>query len=277
MAPADVDRDEMTEGREQKQRTKRTWGTGSYPTFGRHFLPTISRLVERAPVEPGDRVLDVACGHGNVALTANRRGGRVVGLDLSPAMLDLARENAAMAGTDAVEWHVGDAEQLPYSDRSFDVVVSNVGHVLAPNPDAAGSEMARVTTPGGRIAFTAWTPDGPLPSVFDALADYLPPRPDAPPSPARWSDPAAVRERLGDPVEDVEFQTGAVPVPAVSVGGFWAFLVECSGALQDTLGGIDDGERDAAHEAVASALEPYFDGSENVMRLEYRLVTATRS
>lgn len=265
----------MPDDTDRKRRTKRTWGTGSFPTFGRHLLPTIARLVDAVEVGPTDRVLDVACGHGNVAVTAERRGATVVGVDLSPAMLDLGVRNAAVCAAD-VDWHQGDAERLPYGDGSFDAVLSNVGHVLAPDPEAAGAELTRVTAPGGRIGFTAWRSESPLPDVFRALADFLPADPDAPPSPFRWSEPDVVRDRLGRGVADLAFETGTVAVPAASVAHFWSFLVETSGPLQDTLQNVPDAERETARRTVLDALSPHFDAATNQVRMGYRLVTATR-
>lgn len=264
----------MTDGTDHKRQAMRTWGSGGFPAFGRHLLPAVARLVETVGISASDRVLDVACGHGSVALTAARRGASVVGVDLSRAMLDLGVEHATIAGG-RVDWQVGDAERLPYADASFDAVLSNVGHVLAPDPEAAGAELMRVTAPGGRIGFTAWRSGSPLPDVFRALSGYLPTDPDAPP-PFLWSEPAVVRERLGERVADLEIHGGTVGIPAVSVGDYWAFLVESSGPLQHTLEAIPTEDRAAAREDVLDALEPHFDAGTNEVRMGYRLVTATR-
>lgn len=273
MAPAQ----ERMAGDGDERRARHSWGGGSYPTFGRYLLPAIAELVGAARVGRGDRVLDVACGNGNVALTANRRGARVTGLDLAPRMLDLARENEATAGTADVAWHVGDAARLPYRAGAFDVVLSNLGLMLAANPATAAEEVTRVVAPGGRVAFTAWTPDSPLPTAYDALDPYLPERATATPQPSRWSEPDRVRGWFGDRVRDVRFEIESVAIPAASVGGFWAFLVECSGPLQATLDRIDADERTAARADVLAALAPHFDESANLVRLPYRRTAATRA
>ena len=253
----------------------RTWGTADYPDVGRHFLPAVAHLVEAAEVGPDDRVLDVACGPGNVSLSAHRRGATVVGVDLAPAMLAFARENAHVVEAD-VAWHNADAEALPYVAGAFDAVLSNVGHFVAPDPEAAGRELVRVASSGGRIAYTAWLPDGPLPAIYGALGPYLPEEPNEPPPPHRWSDPDLARRRLGPAAKDLATEDGAVTIPAVSLEHFWAFLVAGSAPLQDTLGSVPDPDRPAARHDVLEAVAPHFDPSTNLVELPYRLVTARK-
>lgn len=260
---------------ERKRRAMHTWGTGAYSDVGQHFLPAIARLVDAAAVGTGDRVLDVACGPGNLALTAHRRSATVVGVDLAPAMLGHARENAAVVDAE-VAWHNADAEALPYADGAFDAVLSNVGHFVAPDPGAAGAELVRVAAPGGRIAYTAWLPDGPLPAIYEALDPYLPADPDAPDPPHRWSDPAVASERLGPGAESLATEDATVTIPAVSVPHFWSYIVACSGPLQDTLDSVPAEDRTAARDDVLAALEPYFDASRNQVGLPYRLVSARK-
>src|SRR5580765_7884275 len=105
--------------------------------------PPAAELVRRASPRAGQSVLDVACGTGVVAITAARLGARVTGLDLTPELLKRARENAGIADV-AVDWHEGDAEQLPFGDADFDVVLSQFGHMFAPRPEVAVAEMLRV-------------------------------------------------------------------------------------------------------------------------------------
>src|SRR5438045_2014215 len=96
--------------------------------------PTAAKLVNFAAIKAGQRVLDVACGTGVVAVTCAQRGARVTGLDLTPELLEAARENAKIAGVD-IEWHQGDVEQLPFADGTYDMVLSQFGHIFAPRPD----------------------------------------------------------------------------------------------------------------------------------------------
>lgn len=184
---------------------RQVWSAGRYPSMAPNLLPAIARLVNVAGVDPGDRVLDVGCGTGNAALTARRVGASVVGIDISPRMLDHARENAALAGYDDLEWLIGDAEHLPFPDGSFDVVCSNFGHVFAPDASRATREMVRVVAPGGRVALTAWTPTGIVGRLTELLADRIPAGAGDPWSHLNWGDPDHVREQIGD-LTDPSFQ-----------------------------------------------------------------------
>src|ERR1700691_412372 len=120
--------------------------------------PTAAQLVKFAAVGAGQQVLDVGCGTGVAAITAARAGAKVSGIDLTPELLERARANSQIAEVE-VDWREGDAEQLPYGDAAFDVVLSQFGHMFAPRPGVALSEMLRVLKPGGTIAFSTWTPE----------------------------------------------------------------------------------------------------------------------
>jgi SAM-dependent methyltransferase len=183
-----------------------------------NFIPAAT-LVRFARVGPGEAVLDVACGTGVVAVTAARVGARARGLDITPALLERARENAAIAQVD-VDLVEGDAEALPYPDASFDVVLSQFGHMFAPRPDVATSEMLRVLKPGGRIAFSTWPAELFTGSLFALIAENMPPPPagtPTPASPSQWGSPDVVRERLGERVSDLVFDRGTLVTPQLSV------------------------------------------------------------
>ena len=179
-----------------------------------YTTPAAAALVEFARAQRGDKVLDVGCGTGVVAVTAARRGAQVKALDLSPVLIERARWNADTAGV-AIEFTEGDAEALPYPDASFDIVLSQYGHMFAPRPEVAVSEMLRVLKPGGRIAFSTWPPELFIGRMFSLGGQYLPPPPGVPPV-ALWGDPNVVRERLGDKVTDLVFEREVMYVPALS-------------------------------------------------------------
>ena len=175
-------------------------------------------LVRFATVAPGERVLDVACGTGVVAVTAARIGAVVEGLDLTPKLLERAGQNAVLAGFQ-IQFREGDAEALPYPDASFDVVLSQFGHMFAPRPEVTVSEMLRVLRPGGRFAFSTWPPDDYVGRFFAIVGRHAPPAPPGAPTPApapQWGDPEVVRKRLGDRVTDLSFARGEIVFPALS-------------------------------------------------------------
>jgi SAM-dependent methyltransferase len=178
-----------------------------------------AKLVKFAQIVAGLTVLDVACGTGVVAVTAARLGAKTHGLDLSPALIERARQNAAITGLE-VAFIEGDAEALPYPDASFDTVLSQFGHIFAPRPEAALGEMLRVLKPGGRIAFSAWPPELFTGRQFELIARYMPPLPpDAKPPapPTLWGDPNVIRDRLGDRATSLIFERGTMMVPTLSV------------------------------------------------------------
>jgi SAM-dependent methyltransferase len=179
-------------------------------------LPAAARLVTHARVGAGQRLLDVACGTGVVAVTAARRGATVTGLDLTPELLARARENAVIAAV-AIEWHEGDVEHLPFDDGTFDVVTSQYGHMFAPRPEVAIAEMLRVLRPGGTIAFSTWPPELFVGRMATLVARYMPPPQDPVPAfPPLWGDPDIVLQRLGTAVTDVVFDRACLRVPALS-------------------------------------------------------------
>ena len=185
--------------------------------------PPAAKLVKFAEVKAGERVLDVACGTGVVAITAALRGAKVAGLDLTPALIERARENADIAGVD-VKFIEGDAEALPYPDGSFDVVLSQYGHMFAPRPAMAVREMLRVLKTGGRIAFSTWPPEHFTGQMFAFVARHAPPPPGAekPALPPLWGDPNVVRERLGTAVIGLTFARDTLVAAALSLPHFRA-------------------------------------------------------
>ena len=271
----DVDETGESIAADPADRARHVWSIGSYDPIATQFLPMAAHLVRAGGVEAGDRVLDVACGTGNVAITAGRRGALVTGLDITPAMLAAARENAAVAGLSDVDWCEGDAADLPFPDDAFDATLSCVGHVFSERPDAAAAELLRVTRPGGRVAFTAWTPESVVPAMGAAVGEYLPPDPDPSPPPAAWGDPNVVRERLGDGVDDVEFETGTVSYRVASPAHYWAGATEESGMFIVALSAVDEADLPALRRDVVEAVDRYFDDRVNAVRMEYLVTTAT--
>jgi SAM-dependent methyltransferase len=196
-----------------KQAQKQGWA--HFAPLEALTIPQAANLVRHARVRSGDLLLDVGCGTGVAAITAALRGARVTALDLTPELLDRARENAQIAGVN-VDYHEGDAENLPFNDGAFDVVVSQFGHMFAPRPEVAVVEMLRVLKPGGVMAFSTWPPELYVGRSFLLSGRYMPPPPGVP-SPSLWGDPTVIRERLGDRVKDLTFDRARMNVPVLSV------------------------------------------------------------
>lgn len=260
---------------ETEEEIKRVWETGSYSEFAENYLPMAGQLVEATAVGSSDRVLDVGCGTGNVAITAARRGAEVTGLDISPSMLERARRNADVADVGEIAWREGTATDLPFEEDTFDVVLSNLGHMYADPPGRTTTELLRVTRPDGRIGFTAWEPSGLFPIIAGLVLTYLPPRdqPDFSEPPFMWGDSNVVEQRLVDGVENLAFDTKTVQYPALSPSQFWQELTEHSGMFITFLDKID--EQSTLREEMIETIEAYFDASENTVVLDYLLTTAS--
>lgn len=196
-----------------KETQKKSWAR--FAPLEMTTTPTAAQLVRHAGVRSGQRVLDVACGTGVVAVTAARLGARTTGLDLTPELLARARENAAIANV-TIDFHEGDAEALPFENGAFDVVLSQYGHMFAPRPEVVVAEMLRVLKPGGTIAFSTWPPELYLGQIFALVARYLPPPPLPAPPPGLWGNPDVIRERLGSAVTNIVFHRDTMLVPALS-------------------------------------------------------------
>jgi SAM-dependent methyltransferase len=193
-----------------KARLKATWMAGDYSLIAKSTELGTQEFVNRLALTPGTRLLDVACGSGNVAIEAAHRGAVVTGVDIAPNLLEEGRKRAADAGV-AVQFDEGDAEQLPYPDAAFDVVTSMFGAMFAPRPRVTGAELVRVCRSGGRIAMANWTPAGFAGQILQTVARHAPPLPGVPP-PLQWGDEAAVRERLHDGVADLQMTRQICPI-----------------------------------------------------------------
>ncbi len=184
-----------------KSRQKATWESGDFGHVARCIMPVAEQFMSRIELGPGDRVLDAACGTGNLAVIAARRGCITSGLDIASNLVAQARERARQEALD-IEFMEGDAEAMPYPDASFDVVVSMYGVMFAPRPERVVNELQRVVKPGGLIALANWTPAGFIGKMFAVFARHLPP-PAGVPSPLLWGDEAAVRSRFNGEIEDL--------------------------------------------------------------------------
>jgi SAM-dependent methyltransferase len=207
------------------------WGSGNYAAVADKISAVGELAVERAGVEPGHEVLDVACGAGNATIPAARAGARVTGLDFSPALLAIARERSADAMVE-VDWVEGDAQELPFEDGSFDRVLSTFGHMFAPDHRRTAAEMKRVCR--GRICICCWTPEGAIGRMFRTIAELVPPPPGSEP-PLLWGTEDHVRELLGDAV----FERREVEWRDSSVESYADFMLESFGPLlnaRETLG-----------------------------------------
>jgi ubiquinone/menaquinone biosynthesis C-methylase UbiE len=180
-----------------KQMQSVVWSAGAFEEVAEAIHDMHVALVEALGPQPGESWLDVGCGAGHLAELAAGAGARVTGIDLSPRLIEVAKERAA-AGCFEIAYRVGDAESLDVEDASQDVVSSSVGMIFAPDHDAAAAELARVTRAGGRLGFSAWTPEGTVGAMFKVFGAFQPPLPEGAGVPGQWGQEEHVRAKLGD-------------------------------------------------------------------------------
>lgn len=192
-----------------KSRLKATWMSGDYGHFAKYLEPSAMEFLARLPVEPGTRMLDVACGAGQISIPAARVGARVTGVDIATNSIERARARAREEGLDA-RFDEGNAEMLPYEDASFDLVTSLFGAMFAPRPERVAAELVRVCRSGGQIAMGNWTPEGFIGQMFKVIGKHVPP-PPLMPSPLLWGDEATLRERLSEGVAELRLTKRRYP------------------------------------------------------------------
>lgn len=212
-----------TETEALKRRLKDMWMSGDYGHFAQYLAPSAGEFFTRLGVKAGTRLLDVACGAGQLALMAARAGADVTGVDIATNLIEQARVRAEADGLGAV-FDEGDAEALPYADASFDLVASLIGAMFAPRPRLVAAEMARVCRPGGRIVMANWTPGGFVGRMFEAHGRHVPPPPGVP-APTLWGVESVVRARLRFLVKDLRMKRGMYrlryPFPPAEVVEFY--------------------------------------------------------
>lgn len=267
----------MQDFTELKGKQKVMWGLGEYDAIARGLHLAQDHVIRVARPRAGERVLDIATGTGNTAIKAREHGAAVVGLDLAPDLLAVARKKAEGMGLQDIRFDEGDAAKLPYGDGEFDVVLSTCGHMFAPDQEKVAAEMARVTRPGGRIVYMAWTPDGGLGGYFKVLNKHVPP-PAGVPSPFAWGDEARAKELLGSRVKDLRFDRGDCPEFGASAKGIWELYRSKYGPAVRAYGTLDAGGKaalDADMEAYLGGYAAKADGKVRWGR-EYLLASATR-
>lgn len=260
-----------------KARLKATWMSGDYGHFAQYLEPGALEFLDRLQLQPGTRMLDVACGAGQIAIPAARAGVKVTGIDIASNLIEQANKRASAEGLD-VRFEEGDAEALPCEDASFDVVVSLIGAMFAPRPDKVAAELVRVCRSGGKIVMANWTPEGHVGQMFKIIGRHVPP-PPLMPSPMKWGDEAMVKDRLGVGTKEVGVEKRLYPMrypfgPSEVVDFFFTYY----GPTNRALATLDQNGQAALRAELVdlwSGNNRAKDGSTDV-QAEYLQVTAIR-
>lgn len=258
------------------------WELGDYPKVADDVIPDLGAvLAEACAVGSGMRVLDVACGSGNATLPAARSGAQVTGCDLSSAMLRVGAERAAAEGL-GVDWREGDVQELPFADGAFDVVMSCVGAMFAPDHQRVADKLVRVCRAGGTVGMINWTQAGFIGRLLAATRPFAPAPPPGAVPPVRWGDEDYIRGRFGPAVADLRCERRFVHVDSFATPAefrdefkfFYGPFVAVYGAITGDDARIAD--LDAVIDGVAADANVGGPG-DLVMDWEYLLVTATRA
>lgn len=188
-----------------KERLKTVWMAGDFGQIAKCSESAAEEFIARRAITPGLRVLDVACGTGNLAIPAAQAGALVTGVDIATNLLEQGRLRSQQAGVH-VQFDEGDAEHLQYPDASFDLLVSQFGAMFAPRPALVAAELVRVCRPGGKIVMANWTPGGFIGQMFKLMGKHAPPPADMP-SPLLWGEADIVRERLRDGIVQMQLSS----------------------------------------------------------------------
>lgn len=210
-----------------KQASRVTWAAGDYAAISDAITdPVATVLVDRVGVRPGDDVLDVATGTGNVALVAAERGAVAVGSDLTPELFDTARQRAADRGV-AIDWVDADAEEMPFAEQSFDAVLSTFGVQFAPRHAVAAAELVRVCRPGGAIGLANWTPESNVGELFKIMGTYMPKPPEYVSPPPLWGSEEHLRALFAG--HELAYERRTTPFRFGSAEHFVSFFETCYG------------------------------------------------
>ncbi|GIK41330.1 MAG: hypothetical protein BroJett011_51630 [Chloroflexota bacterium] len=261
-----------------KAKLKATWTSGDFGQIAKSYAPGATDFVNRLNLQAGERVLDVACGTGNLTIPAAKSGASVTGQDIAPNLLEQGRARAKAEGL-AIQFDENDVEALPYDDASFDTVMTMFGAMFTPRPDVTAAELARTARPGGRIAMANWTPGGFIGQMFKIVGKHVPPAPGMP-SPLLWGDEATVRERFNGSVADLQLTrrsiTFSFPFTASEV-------VECFrryyGPTYKAFGALDEKGQAALRQELEQLWLAHNQSNNGVTRVEseYLEVVAIRA
>lgn len=229
-----------------KIRLKAMWMAGDYGHFAHYLEPGAMAFFPRLHIAAGERVLDVACGAGQLSLPAARAGAEVTGVDIASNLIEQARTRAR-AEQLSIRFEEGDAEALPCDDASFDLVFSLIGAMFAPRPDRVAAELMRVCRPGGRIVMGNWTPGGLIGQMFKTMGKHVPP-PALMPSPLLWGDEATVKERLSEGVSTLTLTRRMYPFRyPFSPGEVVNFFRTYYGPTNRAFASLDEDKQAALH------------------------------
>ena len=236
-----------------KERMQKVWTSGEYARIGNPLVIMGELLCEAADLRSGERVLDVATGSGNTAISAARRFCSVTGMDLAPESVEHARRRAEAEGME-IAFEVGDAEEMTYPDASFDVVLSTLGVMFCPNQEKAANELLRVCRSGGKIGLASWTPDGFTGQMLKTVGKHVPPPPGVKP-PSVWGTEERLEELFGGAISSLKARRRTYKFRYPSAEHFVGWFREYYGPTVRAFGALDAEGQEALTRDLRELLE----------------------
>jgi SAM-dependent methyltransferase len=265
-----------TQDSELKARHRKMWASGDYPSMVETFLlPLGPRLVDALDIGPDMTVLDVATGTGNSSIPAAQRGAKVTASDLTPELFDAGRRRAEAEGVE-LDWVEADAENLPFGDESFDVVMSSIGVMFAPRHQQAADELVRVCRPGGKIGLLSWTPEGMIGALFKLMGPFAPPPPPGASPPPLWGSEDHLHELFGDRVDFQSFQRDMLDIDAFQNPRDWGqhFRDRYGPTIVARANAAKDGRQEELDDALDGFCDEWNRGTEDDARFEQEYLVA---
>jgi ubiquinone/menaquinone biosynthesis C-methylase UbiE len=236
-----------------KTRQQAAWSTGDYAVVGTTLQKVGESLCEALDLRSGSRVLDVAAGNGNATLAAARRWCEVTSTDYVASLLEAGRVRARAEGQ-TIRFQEADAENLPFADGSFDVVLSTFGVMFTPDQDQAAAELARVCRSGGKIGLANWTPESFIGQLFKTIGKYVPPAPGVK-SPALWGTKARLEELFGKSAKEIRAASRQFTFRYRSPAHWIEIFRTYYGPMNKTYGALDAAKQAAFTQDVLALIE----------------------
>ena len=226
------------------EKASAVWGSAgiSYERISSSISDAIEHCIQRLDTKPGDKVLDIATGTGWAARRLAAKGASVTGVDIGRELIEAARLHPASCAFN-IDFRVGDADALPFSDGEFDSVVSTFGVMFSSRPESAAAELARVCRKGGSVALTTWAPGSTIAGMFKVMKPYMSVPAVPPPSPFEWGSTERITELLGENF-DLKFETGLSFCREESGKAVWNLFSECYGPAKMLAESLDDANKE---------------------------------
>jgi SAM-dependent methyltransferase len=270
---------ESLEGRFAEM-SRAMWSAGDFARVGARLVLVGELLCRSVDVHAGERVLDVAAGSGNAAISAARRGARVTASDFVGPLLEAARTRAEVEGL-SLATAVADAQQLRFEDEAFDVVLSTFGVMFAPDQQRAAEELLRVCRPGGRIGLANWVPDGLMASNQAIIQKHIPPPPGAPAMrrSVEWGDEARIHELFDGHLSELRTENRTIDLCAGSAAEIVEFNRTWFGPARTAFTRLDEAGQTALAADLAATFERFNRASDGtlVAEAEYLEVVAVKA